>query len=87
MRGVTGRYKRYVEVVCDTLSDGTEVPRRVIWDDARSFEVEELLDVRWASSRKVSGTGLRYTVRIRGEATYLFREGERWFCEAKEIVL
>ena len=87
MRGVTGRYKRYVEVVCETRPDGTEVPRRIIWDDARAFDVDEVLDVRWAASRKVSGTGLRHTVRVRGEATYLFREGDRWFCEAKELVL
>ena len=87
MRGVTGRYKRYVEVECEAQADGSEVPRRVIWDDAHAFEVEEVLDVRWAASRKVSGAGLRHTVRVRGEATYLFLEGDRWFCEAKELVL
>ena len=87
MRGVTGRYKRYVEVVCEAGADGQPIPRRVVWDEVHAFDVEEVLDVRFARSRKVDGGGKRYTVRVRGQATYLFLEGDRWFCEAKEIPL
>lgn len=87
MRGIAGRYKRYVEVVADTAPDGTPTPRRIVWDQTHTFEVDEVLDVRWARSRMVTGEGVRYTVRVRGEATYLFWEGDRWFCEAKELIL
>ena len=36
-----------------------------------------------ASSAKVGGGGIRYTVRINGRETYLFQEGSRWFVEAR----
>lgn len=70
------------------MEDGGRVmPVRVLWDDRLAFEVDEVLDVRWAHARRTSGAGLRYTVRVRGETTYLFRDGQGWFCEAKEAEL
>jgi len=45
--------------------------------------VDRVLDVRPAASLKAGGAGTRYTVRIRGRQTYLFREEDRWFVERR----
>ena len=36
-----------------------------------------------ASSNKVGGGGIRYTVQIHGQEKYLFCEGNKWFVEAR----
>ena len=85
MRGIERREKRYVEVIADMDEDGRVVPLEVVWADGRHFAVSKILDVRRRASMKVGGTGICYTVRVGGsrESTYLFREGDRWFVEAK----
>lgn len=83
MRGIAERQKRYVEVISRTDVDGRVVPLRIVWEDGRRFDIERVLDARQAHSLKTGGTGMRYTVSIGGQATYLFYEGPRWFVEAK----
>ncbi len=87
MEGVAGRYKQYVQVVVRMDVDGTCVPLSVVWDGQTTYHIDEVLDARHAASRMVNGGGMRYTVRICNKATYLFREGDRWFVEAKEVAL
>jgi hypothetical protein len=83
MRGIAERQKRYVEVISRTDVDGRVVPLRIVWEDGRRFDIDRVLDARQAHSLKTGGTGMRYTVSIGGQATYLFYEGPRWFVEAK----
>ena len=83
MRGIAGREKRYVEVVSRTDVDGRVTPLVIVWEDGMRFPVDRVLDVRQAHSLKTGGTGMRYTVRLGGQSTYLFYEGPRWFVEAK----
>lgn len=87
MRNITGRHKQYVRVVVEVDTGGLLTPLEVVWDDGTRYAIDAVLDVRPATSRKIDGTGMRYTVRIRGRDTYLFCEGARWFVEAKEAVL
>ena len=47
------------------------------------YEVDHLLHRCRAHATKVGGTGIRYTVRIRNQETYLFEDEGRWFVEAK----
>lgn len=82
VQGILNRVKRYVAVEAVFDEAGAIRPVSVIWDDGRRYEVDEVLDVRRASSLKVGGTGVRYTVRIGGKTTYLFYENPRWFVEA-----
>ena len=51
--------------------------------NGRVFAIEQLGYKCRASSTKVGGGGIRYTVRINGRETYLFQEGSRWFVEAR----
>ena len=48
------------------------------------FQIDRILYKCRASSKKVGGGGIRYTVQIRGRESYLFQEGSKWFVEAKE---
>ena len=79
--------KVYVEVNVDHLPDGTILPRSLVWEDGRRYEVGKVLDVRPAASLKAGGAGLRYTVRVREKEVFMFLEDDhgvdRWFMERK----
>ena len=87
MKGIVGRAKRYVTVVSQTDETGEVTPLTVVWEDGRRYGIDRVLDRRQAHSLKTGGTGIRYTVRVGGQATYLWYEGPRWFVEAKETVM
>ena len=87
MKGIVGRTKRYVTVVSQTDETGEVTPLTVVWEDGRRYGIDRVLDRRQAHSLKTGGTGIRYTVRVGGQATYLWYEGPRWFVEAKETVM
>lgn len=77
-------YKIYVETAAEFSTDGQLKPLWIIWEDGRKFEIDRVLRVDRAASRKAGGIGLRYTVRIRGHEHHLYyEENYRWFVEAK----
>lgn len=73
----------YVKVIVECDEDGKVTPLQVEWEDGRRFQVDRLLDVRRAAAVKAGGQGMRYTVRILGQETYLFEDEGRWFVEGK----
>ncbi|MDO4650301.1 MAG: hypothetical protein Q4B26_16805 [Eubacteriales bacterium] len=78
--------KVYVEVNADFTQDGRLRPKQVVWEDGRTFEIDEIKDARRAASLKAGGAGIRYTCMISGGEHYLFyEENNRWFVEAKII--
>lgn len=83
MKGIVGREIRYVSVVSETSPDGLVTPLQIVWDARKRYRVDEVLDRRQALSRKTGCAGMRYTVRIGDNVTYLWYEGPRWFVEAK----
>ena len=87
VKGIAGRAKKYVEVVSDTSEEGIVTPLEIVWDTGVRYHIDRVLDRRQAHSLKTGGTGIRYTVRVGGQATYLWYEGPRWFVEAKETVM
>jgi len=87
MKGIVGRTKRYVTVVSQTDETGEVTPLTIVWEDGRRYGIDRVLDRRQAHSLKTGGTGIRYTVQVGGQATYLWYEGPRWFVEAKETVM
>ena len=76
-------HRAYVRVLVDVDEVGRMRPLRIYWEDGRSFEVDRLLDVRWASAPAAGGQGMRYTCRVRGRQVYLFEDEGRWFVEAR----
>ena len=76
--------KAYVPVTLDVDKEGTILPRIIWWDNGVIFQIEQILYKCRATSKKVGGGGIRYTVMIRGKESFLFHEGDKWFVEAKE---
>lgn len=71
----------YVGVLTQFDSAGNIHPLSVTWEDGRVYPVESVLELRVART----GVGrFRYTVRIHGQDTYLYRSGDKWFMESME---
>lgn len=64
--------------------EGIIRPRLIRWNNGLIFQIDQILYKCRASSKKVGGGGIRYTVMIRGKESFLFHEGDKWFVEAKE---
>ena len=78
-----GCRKAYVSVNVDIDEEGAVQHRAIRWRGGRSYRIDRVLYKCRASSNKVGGGGIRYTVQINGQEKYLFNEGSKWFVEAK----
>ena len=58
--------KVYVPVNLDVDAEGNIRPRLIRWIDGRVYEIDRLKHKCRASSTKVGGCGIRYTVMIGG---------------------
>ena len=77
-------FKKYVKVTATFDCDGSLVPDYLFWDDNKRYKIDRVTDVRYASSLKAGGCGIRYTCRILGKERYIFLEENKWFVESKE---
>lgn len=75
--------KVFVEVILKVSAEGDVRPMFITFENGKTYEVDRLRHRCRASSRKVGGTGMRYTVEICRKETYLFEDEGRWFVEAK----
>ena len=78
-------HRAYGRVLVAGEEAGRVRPRRIYWEDGRSFAVDRLLDTRRAAATKAGGQGIRYTCRVRGREVYLFEDEGRWFVEARDV--
>lgn len=85
--------KTYVSVEVAFDESGRMLPRRIHWEDGKTYEVERVLDIRPAPAARAGGQGDRYTIRMNGYETYLFFEHNaeygssilgRWFVERRD---
>jgi len=78
------RKKIYVRVNADHLPNGTARPNSITFENGRTYEIDRVIYACRAASTRVGGTGMRYTVRILGQETFLFdEENGKWFVEGK----
>jgi len=77
------RHKQYVRVAIEVDEEGTPHPLFIRWKNGAIYQIDQILYKCRASSKRVSGGGIRYTVMIRGKESFLFQEGSKWFVEAK----
>ena len=76
-------YKVYVRVNADFTEEGELIPRYIVWEDGRKYEIDRVTDIRRAASLKAGGCGIRYTCMILGGEHYLFYEDNmKWFVES-----
>lgn len=81
------RKKVYVEVVAKHRIDGTCRPESIKFENDEVYEIDRVKQCCRATSTKVGGTGLRYTIMVCGHETYLFdEENGKWFVEGKNRV-
>ena len=73
--------KEYVSVTAKFDRDGSLLPLIINWEDGRKFEIDKITDIRFASSLKSGGVGVRYTCQILNQIRYLYLEENRWFIE------
>lgn len=74
--------KEYVSVTAKFDQDGSLLPLTINWNDGRKFNIDKITDIRFASSLKSGGTGIRYTCTITNHTRYLYLEDNRWFIES-----
>ena len=78
-------YKIYVDVNVEFQKDGTLIPKSIIWDDGKVYEIQKVTDVRRAATLVAGATGIRYTIYIDGYESHLyFGDNRRWFVEGKK---
>ena len=63
--------------------EGDVRPNTIKFEDGTVYEIDRLKHRCRAHATKVGGTGIRYTVVIRGQETYLFEDDGKWFVEAR----
>ena len=82
----------YVEVTASFRPDGVILPREIVWEDGRHYDIDRVSDIRQSASAKVGGQGDRYTIIVNGKPKYLFFERNasitgnnigRWFVEGR----
>lgn len=76
--------KAYVSVTARFSPEGIIIPISLRWETGRIYEIDRILDIRRAASLKAGGTGIRYTVRIGRQETFLFLDENRWFVERRQ---
>ena len=75
--------KVYVGVQLTVSPEGDVRPNTIKFEDGTVYEIDRLKHRCRAHATKVGGTGIRYTVVIRGQETYLFEDDGKWFFEAR----
>ena len=48
-------YKVYVTVFVEHSSDGTMLPRTVVWEDGLKYDIDRVIDIRPAYAAKAGG--------------------------------
>jgi hypothetical protein len=76
--------KKYVTVGAYHTPEGKTIPKFIIIDDGHKIVIDKLVTSCRAAATKVGGSGIRYTVMIRGLEKFIFEDEGKWFIE--EIV-
>lgn len=84
---IDGRYdnalKMPVEVSAVFCAVGEVIPVSFQWPDGTEYEIDEVKGRERAASVRAGIIGLRYTIRVRKRETYLYRDDDLWFMEAR----
>ena len=76
--------KIFVDVTLKTDKEGNTRPLTITWETGQVFPIDRVKYVCRAAALKAGGSGIRYTVVIGRNETYLFEEDGKWFVEAEK---
>ena len=75
-------YKVYVDVGAEFSSDGRLLPRYLVWEDGRKYQIDRVKSIERCASRRAGGAGILYVCMVCGKPIRLFyEENMRWFVE------
>lgn len=57
------------------------IPLSIIWDNAKIYEIDKVLEIKPIASTKGGGVGIRYKCKIRNKIRYLFLNDYLWWIE------
>ena len=78
------RNKVYVTVMAEFSAEGRLLPKSIIREDGREYQIDRVKDKRRAASTKAGGVGERYTCLVEGKEVFLYYEDNNmWFMERK----
>lgn len=72
--------KTNINVQCGLNTNGTVVPKRIIWRDGRKWDITRV--VHACASYDGEFDGIRYTVLIDSAEKYLYRIGAQWYVDS-----
>lgn len=76
--------KAPVDVLVRHSTSGKQKPTAILYDDGQTYEIEKITECFVAKAAKIGGEmALRYTIRVKGQETYLFEKDGVFFVEAK----
>lgn len=70
-----------LHIIVEHLPNGQAMPKTIVWEDGRKFDIDKVLDIRKAAATKCGGIGIRYICRICGKEIAIFDEDGIWFIE------
>ncbi|MCR5103621.1 MAG: hypothetical protein K6B68_04095 [Eubacterium sp.] len=80
-------YKIYVNVNVEFTKDGRLIPKAILWDDDKTYEIQKITDIRRSASLIAGATGIRYTIYVEGYESHLYYgDNHRWFVEGKVTI-
>jgi hypothetical protein len=77
-------YKVPVDVSAVCYAIGDVVPDGFWWKDGAMYEIDRVNGWERAASVRAGIIGMRYSIRVRGRETYIYRDDDLWFMESKE---
>lgn len=83
MADKTEYMKKYVTVGAYHTPEGKTILKFLIIDDEHKIIIDRLVTSCRAAATKVGGSGIRYTVKIRGLEKFIFEDEGKWFIEER----
>ncbi len=78
------RRKQYVDVLVMHHIDGSTRPQQIILATGSTYDVQEVLKEFKEKSRVTRETVKCYSIKVKGQETCLYEDGDRWYVEMKE---
>ncbi len=75
--------KQFIGVVLEVSPAGAITPKAILWPDGRRFEIDQVLAVAQAPAALAGALGMCYTCQVRTRQAKLYKDGDRWFMQAK----
>lgn len=75
--------KMFVCVLAETYVDGSVYPKKIIWEDGRTWDITRVIHVSEPAENEYEG--IRYLVKIGSAEKYIYRIGTQWYVEPNEV--